>query len=285
MLIDKIGEYGIDVVKYAFPRLNDSDIFPQLDDFTQHIIDGIIPYNDEPLHFNGGLFHYKKTEGDFHIFSYYQFEKFGVEEIWQQFQTHLSMVGDGFDVPLYFLDTPEKDEKADFDFPIEAHKLIDEIKERVKQLRQTGIGEMVIKSLFLFDDTVKLSKLVITNDFRIMMPDFNNMEIKMTPLSKAVYFLYLKHPEGIMFKHLVEYKDELIELYKQISNRADFQKMLKSIDDIVDPTQNAINEKCSRIREAFIAKFDESLAKNYFITGLRLEPKRITLDRQLVIWE
>ena len=79
--------------------------------------------------------------------------------------------------------------------------------------------------------------------------------------------------------------DILKDIYMQITNRLDFWKTQKSIDDIIDPTKNAINEKCSRIREAFIGKFDESLAQNYFITGVRLEPKRITLDRQLVVWE
>ena len=37
-----------------------------------------------------------------------------------------------------------------------------------------------------------------------------------------------------------------------------------SIDDVSEPTKNAVNEKCSRISEAFIKHFDESLAQNYF---------------------
>ena len=51
--------------------------------------------------------------------------------------------------------------------------------------------------------------------------------------------------------------------------------MKKSINDVTDPTKNAINEKCSRIREAFVKHFDEQIAKNYFITGTRSEPKKI----------
>jgi hypothetical protein len=144
---------------------------------------------------------------------------------------------------------------------------------------------MVIKSLFKFDDAVKLSRLTVTKDYRIFLPDYNHLEIIMTPLPKAVFFLFLKHPEGILFKHLPDYRDELMNIYKHISNREMLLDMEKSIDDVTDPTKNAINEKCSRIREAFIRNFDESLAQNYFITGLRSEPKRVTLDRQLVTWE
>jgi regulator of sirC expression with transglutaminase-like and TPR domain len=111
------------------------------------------------------------------------------------------------------------------------------------------------------------------------------MEIHLAPLPKAVFLLYLKHPEGILFKHLSEYKKELMEIYAQISNRESPAEMKKSIDDLVNSTKNSINEKCSRIREAFIKRFDERLAYHYFITGTRFTAKRIELDRNLVSWE
>ena len=48
---------------------------------------------------------------------------------------------------------------------------------------------------------------------------------------------------------------------------------------------NSINEKCARIRGAFISQFDESLAKHYYINGKRGEVKKIALPHDLVIWE
>ena len=104
-----------------------------------------------------------------------------------------------------------------------------------------------------------------------------------SPLPKAVFLLFLNHPEGILFKNLPDHRDELIAIYKKISGQENLGSMEKSIDDVVNPTLNSINEKCSRIREAFISKFDESIARNYFITGERATPKRIVLDRNLVI--
>ena len=108
------------------------------------------------------------------------------------------------------------------------------------------------------------------------------MEITMHPLPKAVFILFLYHPEGILFKNLTDYRNELIAIYKLISGREKIDDMEKSIDDVVNPTLNSINEKCSRIREAFLCKFDESIAQNYFITGGRATPKKIVLDRNLV---
>jgi len=60
-------------------------------------------------------------------------------------------------------------------------------------------------------------------------------------------------------------------------------KMKKSIEDIVDSTKNSVNEKCSRIRAAFVSQFNDNLAQNYYITGYAGKPKKIALDRSLVI--
>jgi uncharacterized protein (DUF1810 family) len=132
---------------------------------------------------------------------------------------------------------------------------------------------------------VKLSILTITKDYSIILSDYNNKEIKMEPLVKAVYILYLKHPEGIAFKQLPDYRQELIDIYKTLRPLGLNQRSIQSIEDVTNPVLNSINEKCARIRAAFIDKFDEHLAKNYFITGERGEAKKITLPRDLVIWE
>lgn len=62
-------------------------------------------------------------------------------------------------------------------------------------------------------------------------------------------------------------------------------KKLKSIVNATDPLNNSINEKCARIREAFLLKFHEGLAENYFVTGKRGEPKMIKLSKDLIKWE
>lgn len=102
---------------------------------------------------------------------------------------------------------------------------------------------------------------------------------------KAAYFLFLRHPEGLLFKELPDYRKELTEIYLQLKPNGLTDRVRKSIEDVTDPTLNSINEKCARIRAAFILQFDEYLAKNYYIDGLRGQPKKIALPRDLVIWE
>jgi hypothetical protein len=83
----------------------------------------------------------------------------------------------------------------------------------------------------------------------------------------------------------MDYFTELENIYENLNDgKLDTSKCL-SILRLTNPLNNSINEKCARIREAFVTRIDERLAKNYFVTGVRGEPKRITLDRSLVIWE
>lgn len=161
--------------------------------------------------------------------------------------------------------------------------LIEEVKERILKLRQRGISQYILEQLIHPDD--RLSKMVITKDYRIILPDYNNMEIKMEPLVKAVYLLFLAHPEGILFKRLPDYREELTRLYVKLRPTGLTDRVLRSIEDVTNPVLNSINEKCARIRGAFVGQFDDHIARHYYIDGLRGEPKKITLPRDLVVWE
>ncbi len=161
--------------------------------------------------------------------------------------------------------------------------LLEEVKERIAKLRQRGISQYILEQLIHPDD--RLSRLVITKDYRIILPDYNNMEIKMEPLTKAVYLLFLKHPEGIMFKCLPDYRKELAEIYNRLRPLGLTDKAIRSLEDVTNPLLNSINEKCTRIRGAFVGQFDDHMARHYYIDGRRGEAKKISIPRDLVIWE
>ena len=161
--------------------------------------------------------------------------------------------------------------------------LMEEIRERVVKLRQRGIAEYLLEQLI--HPVNRLSRMVITKDYRILLPDYNDMEIKMEPLVKAVYLLFLRHPEGIMFKCLPDYREELARIYSDLRPVGLTDRALQSIEDVTNPLLNSINEKCARIRGAFVGRFDDYMAKSYYIDGLRGEAKKIALPRELVVWE
>lgn len=131
---------------------------------------------------------------------------------------------------------------------------------------------------------IKFSRLTITKGGTVLLTDYNK-EVRMEPLTKAVYLLFLKHPEGIAFKALPDYRKELAELYATIKPLGLNDRVIKSIEDVTNPLLNSINEKCSRVKAAFLSEVDTSLADQYYITGKGGEPKKVTLPRKLIIWE
>lgn len=145
-------------------------------------------------------------------------------------------------------------------------------------------GERCPKTLLrLKPSAPHLERLTITKDYRILIGDGN--EIGLEPLMKCVYLLYLKHPEGIAFKSLADYKQELKDIYVKLKPNGLTNKVQKSIEDLTDPLNNSINEKCTRIRAAFISVLSEDMAQNYYISGKKGEVRRIILNRNLVTWE
>lgn len=159
--------------------------------------------------------------------------------------------------------------------------LAGEIRQRVEQLRMMGVTDYAIRQMIALPEP-KLSRMVITKDYRILLPDYDNMEITMPTLSKVVYFFFLRHPEGMRFKEMIDHREELLGIYYRLSNREDVEKLEQSIDELVDSTHNSINEKCSRIRAAFVSQFNPDLARNYYITKGDFGCKLITLDRDMV---
>ena len=130
-----------------------------------------------------------------------------------------------------------------------------------------SIGVSVLEELRIEAAKNRLSRLLITKDYRIILVDYGNKEVEMTPVHKAVYLLFLNHPEGIEFKKLSEYRDELLGYYMATARLMDKQTITESVDMLVNPLNNSINEKCSRIKSIFLNMMDQYTANYYIISG------------------
>lgn len=148
----------------------------------------------------------------------------------------------------------------------------------VKTIKRLGFREEKLKN------RIVLSKLTIKKDSTVILSDYNK-EVKMEPIVKAVYLLFLNHPEGIAFKCLPDYRKELADIYQKIKPFGLTERAIRSIEDVTNPLLNSINEKCSRVRAAFLSEVDTTLLEQYIITGKSGEVKKVTLPRELVVWE
>lgn len=164
----------------------------------------------------------------------------------------------------------------------EKQKLLNEVKVKVQKLKDLGVSEKDISSFLHTEQS--LLKLTVSKNYRLFLGD-NRVEVHMEPLVKAVYLLFLAHPEGILFKHLPDYREELTEIYVKLKPYGLTDRAIQSIEDVTNPLLNSINEKCARIRGAFVGQFDDHMARHYYIDGPRGEAKKISLPRDLVVWE
>lgn len=154
-------------------------------------------------------------------------------------------------------------------------KIADEISRLVKELVSAGrndlllrsIGISVLEDLRIEAAKSRLSRLLITKDYRFFLVDYGNKEVEMNPVHKAVYLLFLNHPEGIEFKRLRDFREELLGYYMATARFMDKRAMTDSVDMLIDPLNNSINEKCSRIKSTFLSMMDQYTANYYIISG------------------
>lgn len=221
------------------------------------------------------------------------------EDLQRQFQDSFSLVEkleekDRFNTPAWkrnLLDSkpliPQENlPLSDQNFSTEAFRLAREIRTKILQLKESGSLRLLDNILEeVLDVKSNLSVLYITNDYRIFLKDYEMKEVVMAPLPKALFLLFLRHPEGILLKELRDYRDELLSIYKNVTTHEDLTRAIESINAMTDPLNNSVNEKCSRIRAAFLQVVADEIAENYYITGLKGEPKQIKIDRTKVIFQ
>jgi hypothetical protein len=127
-----------------------------------------------------------------------------------------------------------------------------------------------------FKQHVELSEVYIDpRNNKIYLPGFSNIEIKLRPLEKALYFLFRRYPNGLFLSDLSDHRDELADIYEQISHTGTRTEMRERINDLTNVLSNSASEKISRIKRAFEEAIGPDLAKHYYIQGGNGERKRV----------
>lgn len=158
--------------------------------------------------------------------------------------------------------------------------LLDEVKEKVRKLKAYGMDDAEIVSAM--NEEELFPQLIITEDYKVMLSGKQSIEVEMEPLVKAIYLLFLSHPEGIVLKCLPDYRAELTGIYLLLRPAGMTNRVEKSIEDVTNSTKNSINEKCARIRKAFSELLPPSVARYYSISGKRGEVKKVDFSRDMV---
>ena len=193
---------------------------------------------------------------------------------------------------FYSLSRSNVDTEPQIEIDLETTLLINQIEDNLLKLKNSGQYflvapkiENLIKKLYEHDKkhNFMLSEVLINYDFQIILPQYQNREIKLSHLTKAIYILFLKHPEGILLTELHKYENELLSIYKAISYQVSLDKIKKSVQDLIT-NEKGIFVHFSRIKSVFMKNFTDEYAKNYYIQGEKGQKKFIRLPSSKIFF-
>ena len=149
-------------------------------------------------------------------------------------------------------------------------KQLNEIKKSGQLLLALPVIKQLIEQNFadIRETHSHLSKIEVNlMTQQIFLPQYKNIEIKLSYLTKAVYLLFYDNPQGINLLEIKNYRDQLLSIYSSICPFDDLDKIKQSIDDITNIETKAIYTHFSRIKSTFLNLMDYEYAKHYIVTG------------------
>ena len=169
------------------------------------------------------------------------------------------------------------------DWNNEIKVLGEEIRSKVEELKNKGLTPLAISQMIGPLESEPYG-MTIDENLRIWLDNPEHSEIVLSPIHKAVYLLFLKHPEGIRFKDIDRHRDELEGYYTRVTHRNDIDEIHATIGRLISPYNNSLNEKCARIKGILGSILPEDMVRWYSIEGEKGDKKTILLPRNILIW-
>jgi len=117
----------------------------------------------------------------------------------------------------------------------------------------------------------------------MFLTDLEDLEIRLTPLEKTIYHLFINHHEGIMANSIIDVERELRDLYGIFFNGDNLANFENSINNLCDFLNPSMQEKISSIKRKIIDSVGNRMAEYYIIQKDYSDDKyKIKLDRNLV---
>lgn len=130
-------------------------------------------------------------------------------------------------------------------------------------------------------------RVLVNGDMKIVLPEYDEMEVKMPAMSRTLYILFMKlrkqGMDGIVLKNIDQYRDDIINIYNLVKPGASERRVAQSVENLCDPFSDSLNQTISRVNRCIrnvIA--DKKLVEQYMITGARGEEYGIALDPELM---
>ena len=127
-------------------------------------------------------------------------------------------------------------------------------------------------------------RLLVNGDMKIVLPEYDEMEIEMPASCRTLYILFMKlrkQGRGIILKNIDEHREELLAIYTMVKPGASDERARKTVGNLCDPLCDSLNQTISRINRCIRDVItDAELVKRYIVSGKKGEPYSIALDPQ-----
>ncbi len=135
------------------------------------------------------------------------------------------------------------------------------------------------------DSGGSVKNVYITSDYRLFLDPGLKIEMRLSPSLKAVFILFLKHPEGIFFKDLGRYREELVRYFREASSVRDLDRENEILDRILDPSTKRLSIISSKLAQELSRYLDDSRLGEFLIRKSSGKVKTVPLNRSHIIWD
>ena len=121
---------------------------------------------------------------------------------------------------------------------------------------------------------------------KMILLDAGDYEVRLTPLEKTVYHLFIDNPEGIKANEIGNYRNQLSSLYRKFYNGTNIAQFENSINALSNYFDDSIQQKISRINAKLRSTVGKNIAEYYIIKKDTADEKyKITIDRALISYK
>ena len=145
----------------------------------------------------------------------------------------------------------------------DAASIVAQIKTLLKQLKTKGATDKEIDSLLTDED--KPGRAYVDSKGMLVLPDAGGVQIRLTPMERTLYILFLRYPYGINADELWRYWDELCDIYGTQTVYDDIGLIEDAVEGICDEEKVTWYTNVSRIKRKITDKLGKRAAEQYII--------------------
>ena len=144
----------------------------------------------------------------------------------------------------------------------DAASIVAQIRNLLGQLRTKGATEQDIDSLL---SEQQPGRAYINTQGMLVLPDEGGVQIRLTPMERTLYILFLRYPQGINADELWRYWDELCKIYGSQTVYDDINLIEDAVEGICDEEKVTWYTNVSRIKRKIIDRLGKRAAEQYII--------------------